>query len=322
MAEPVDITFHYPPELFQLLVDALPRLCRSKKDLVLFFRGAGIGDDLLGDLWQVVRSNPSSTNKFEITRTILKRLNERGERTLRERRELLRRVVYFEDFSTCWPNDQAAAKGYVADICRIVNVKDSFTRMQQEKDRERQAHMQQREARAAELRQQKEAQERVRQKLYGLFREDLDPHQRGRDLEVVLNELFQLDGILIRESFRRVGTQGQTVEQIDGAVEIAGHLYLVEVKWHKEPIGVEDVQGLVSKLFIRPEAEARGIVISASGYTGPATDLGEKVALKRVLLLCHLHEIVQVLEREESIGRFFKDKADQAITELSSASAR
>lgn len=316
----MDITFHYPPELFQLLVDAVPRLCRSKKELVLFFRGAGVGDDLLGDLLQVVRSNPNSTNKFEITRTILTRLNERGDSTLRERRELLRRVVEFENFSTCWPNDQAAAKGYVADIRQLVNVKDSFTRMQQEKDRERQAHMQQREAQAAELRQRKQAQDRVRQKLYGLFKEDLDSHQRGRDFEAVLNELFQLDGILIRESFRRSGQKGKTVEQIDGAVEITSHLYLVEAKWHKEPIDVQDIQVLLSRLFLRPEA--RGIFISAKGYTAPAHEIQRQAASQKVLLLCDLAEIVQVLEREESMGRFFKNKADQAITELSSATAQ
>lgn len=322
MAAPVDITFHYPPELFQLLVDALSKLCKGKKDLLLFIRGAGVPRSLWADLWAKVEQDPDSIYKAEIARTVLTRLNERGEAMLGERRELLRRVVEFEDFSTCWPKDQAAAKGYVADIRRIVEVKDSFTRMRQERDRERREHMQQQEARAAELRRQKEARERVRQKLYGLFSEDLDPQQRGRDFEAVLNELFQLDGILIRESFRRVGKQGQTVEQIDGVVEIAGHLYLVEVKWHKEPIGVEDVQGLVSKLFLRPDAEARGIVISASGYTSSATDLGEKVGQKRVFLLCYLHEIVQVLEREESIGRYFRDKADQAIAELSSTSAR
>lgn len=311
----VEITFHYPPELFQLLVDALPRLCRSKKDLVLFFRGAGIGDEFLGDFWQVVRSNPDSTNKFEITRTILKRLNERGEKSLRERRELLRRVVEIEDFSTCWPNDQAPAKGYVADIRRIVDVKDAFTRMRQEKDRERQAHMQQREIRAAELRERKAAQEQVRRDLYGLFKDDLDPHQRGRDFEAVLNRLFQLDGILIRESFRRQGPEGKTVEQIDGAVEITGHLYLVEAKWHKKPIDVQDVQVLLARLFLRPEA--RGIFISASGYTQAAIEIQRQAASQKVLLLCRLEEIVRALESAESIGQFFRDKANQAIAELS-----
>lgn len=316
----MDITFHYPPELFQLLVDALPRLCRSKKDLMLFFQGAGIGDDILRDHWEVVRTNPKSVNKFAITRSILTRLNEQGERTLRERRELLRRVVDFEDFSTCWPNDQAAAKGYVADIRKVVDVKDSFTRMRQEKDRERQAHMKQQEVRAAELRRRKEAQERVRQKLYGLFKDDLDPQQRGRDFEAVLNELFQLDHILLRESFRRQGEQGETLEQIDGSVEIAGHLYLVEAKWHKDPIGVQDVQVLISRLFLRP-GEPRGIFISANGFSPPAVNAQREAASQKVLLLCDLFEIVQVLEREESLGRFFKDKADRAITELRSSAS-
>jgi hypothetical protein len=318
----VDITFHYPPDLFQLLVDGLPKLCKGKDDLLLFFRGAGVSDDLLEDLWRVVRTDRRKIWKTTISRTALTRLNEGGEATLRERRELLRRVVDFEDFSTCWPDDQAAARGYVAEIRRLVNVKDYFTRLQQEKDRERREHMKQQEARAAELRQRKEAQERVRQKLYGLFKDDLDPQQRGRDFEAVLNELFQLDGILLRESFRRQGQQGETLEQIDGAVEIAGHLYLVEAKWHKEPIGVQHVQVLISRLFLRP-GEPRGIFISASHFSQPAINAQREAASQKILLLCDLSEIVQVLEREESIGSFFKDKADRAVTELrSSASAR
>jgi restriction system protein len=314
---PADITFHYPPELFQLMVDAVPRLCRSKTDLMLFLQGAGIGEDILRDHWQVVRTDPKSVSKFQITRYVLQRLNERGERTLQERRELLRRVVEFENFSACWENERAAAKGYVADIRNIVEVKDSFTRMRQEKDRERREHMKQQEARVAALRKQKAAQEQVRQKLYGLFKEDLDPHQRGRDFEAVLNELFQLDGILLRDSFRRQGQQGQTLEQIDGAVEIAGQLYLVEAKWHKQPIGVQDVQVLISRLFLRPGAP-RGIFISASGFSGPAINAQQEAASQKILLLCDLSEIVQILDREEDIGRFFKRKADQAITAVSS----
>ena len=36
MAVTADITFHYPPELFNLLVDTIPLLSRSKKDVLLF----------------------------------------------------------------------------------------------------------------------------------------------------------------------------------------------------------------------------------------------------------------------------------------------
>jgi restriction system protein len=123
----MDITYHYPPELFNLMIDTIPRLCRSKKNLLLFFRGAGIKRSDLADLEAQVDRDKDSINKFQITRIILQRLNERGEPALRERRELLRRVVEFEDFSACWPSDEFEAKGLVAEIRRIVNVKDSFT---------------------------------------------------------------------------------------------------------------------------------------------------------------------------------------------------
>ena len=36
-----DITFQYPPELFNLIVDAIPLLNKAKKDVLLFFKGAG-----------------------------------------------------------------------------------------------------------------------------------------------------------------------------------------------------------------------------------------------------------------------------------------
>ena len=35
----MDIVFHYPPELMSLLIDTIPRLCRSYEDTLLFFQG-------------------------------------------------------------------------------------------------------------------------------------------------------------------------------------------------------------------------------------------------------------------------------------------
>ena len=37
----LETTYHYPPDLFSLLVDAIPRLFRSKPDVLTFFRGGG-----------------------------------------------------------------------------------------------------------------------------------------------------------------------------------------------------------------------------------------------------------------------------------------
>jgi len=99
----MDITFHYPPELFELLIDTIPLLCRSKKGVLHFLQGAGVDLQLLDDLWQQVERDKDSIHKHEIVRTTLTRLNMQGEVTLRERREILKRVVEFEDFSSCWP---------------------------------------------------------------------------------------------------------------------------------------------------------------------------------------------------------------------------
>ncbi|HTV55549.1 MAG TPA: hypothetical protein VMI06_11620, partial [Terriglobia bacterium] len=46
----VDIVFHYPPELTQLLVNTIPLLCPSKRDVLTFFRGAGVAGPILSDL--------------------------------------------------------------------------------------------------------------------------------------------------------------------------------------------------------------------------------------------------------------------------------
>ena len=55
-------------------------------------------------------------------RTVLERLNTRGDVALQERREVLRRIVEFSNYDACWPNDQLKAKGLVASIRDIVTV--------------------------------------------------------------------------------------------------------------------------------------------------------------------------------------------------------
>ena len=114
-----DITFHYPPELFNLLVDVVPLLNRSKQDVLVFFRGAGVSDTTTADIAAHLRSAPKDVNKYQMVRTVLERLNAKGEAALRERREVLRRVVDFANFDSCWPDDQLKAKGLVASIREV-----------------------------------------------------------------------------------------------------------------------------------------------------------------------------------------------------------
>jgi len=120
----MDVTFHYHPELLNLLIEAIPALIRGKTDVLLFFKGAGIGSSITQDLQKQLNLDRKSIGKHEIARKVLTRLNERGDAALEQRREVLKRISEWEDFSTCWPNDRLKAMALVGEIRRVINVKD------------------------------------------------------------------------------------------------------------------------------------------------------------------------------------------------------
>ena len=307
-----DITFHYPPELFNVLVDTIPLLNKTKKDLVLFFKGAGVADGILKDLQERLKADPRNISKFEIARTVLQRLNERGEGTLRARRVVLRRVVEFTNFDACWPDDQLKAKGLVASVRDIVNQKDSFTRMNQAREEERQARLAivEKEKRAKQKRAAKI--DAARKEFYALFGGALTPQQRGRQLETALNRLFHAFDIGVREAFHLVGDQGEgIVEQVDGVIELKGALYFVEMKWYKEPVGKAQVSEHLVRLMGRDQA--RGLFISASDFTDPAIHTSREFLQHKLVALCHLQELVFVLDREHDLPDFLNQKIHAAI---------
>jgi restriction system protein len=307
----MDITYHYPPDLMSLLVETVPLLFKSKKDVLLFFRGAGVADNLIQDLSTRVKEQKDSVNKYEITRTVLTRLNERGEASLRERREILKRVTEFEDYSTCWADDQLKAKGYVAEIRQLVNVKDTFTRIQIERDEERKKRQADHQAKVVATQQRQAEFDAMRTDLYALFGER-NPHRRGKSLEGILARLFKASDILVREAFTLTGSGGEgVIEQIDGVVELDGQLYLVEAKWWESPLGPGEVGQHLTRLFAR--AEARGIFISASDYTAAAISTCREALRDKVVVLCQVKELVWLLDQERDLKEFLKEKTRAAI---------
>ena len=307
----MDIIFHYPPELLNLLVDTIPLLCRSKQDVLLFVRGAGVEASMYLDLEEALRRDRSSLNKFEIVRTVLTRLNERGQASLGERRQILRRVVEFDDFSTCWPDDRLKAKGLVSEIQKVVNVKDSFTRMRQERDQERRARTAAYEAKAKAAEERKLRRDSLRQRLFGLFAME-NPQARGIALEAALNELFSEYGILVRESFRRIEAKEDGVlEQIDGVIELDNELYLVEVKWLSRSVSVGDVSHHLVRVFTR--GSSRGLFVSVTEFSTAAISTCRDALSQKVVVLCMLQEIVRTLEEEGDLAELLKAKVRRAV---------
>jgi hypothetical protein len=307
----MDATYHFTPDLFNLLVQAIPKLCRSKNDVLLFFRGAGVPSRHIGDLAAAVQRDKDSISKYEIARRVLERINAEGDKTLAARREVIKRVVEFDDFAGCWPNDVLEAQGLVAQIQRIVNVKDSFTRMNLEREKERQQRQHEHEAKMKKVQQRTELRAAVKRDLYALFAVQ-NAWKRGKQLEEILNRLFNVEEILIREAFTLRGNEREgIVEQIDGVVEMDGHVYLVEMKWWDKPIGVPEVSPHLVRLFGR--GEMRGIFISSSGYTDPAITTCREALHSRVVVLCTLEEVVRVLDSDGTLKQLFTEKVRVAL---------
>lgn len=311
----MDISFHYPPELLQLLKDVLPKLCKSKRDLLLFFKGAGVSAKTLSPHEKLLTTDKAAFNKYHVAREVLTSLNEQGEASLRARREVLKRVTEFEDFSVCWSNDQAAARGLVAQIRDLVNVKDSFTRMRIEKDDEQRKRIELQRASAKADQLHKAEQERIKAELFSLFAES-DAHRRGKSLERLLNDMFAIQGMSVREAFTIKGECGEgVIEQIDGLVDVDGHLYLVEMKWWNTPIGVREIAPHLVRVFSRG-GQARGLFISYSNFTDPAiAQCRDAIAKGAVVILATLEEIVSLVNAHGDLKAWLKTKLDCAIAD-------
>ena len=94
-------------------------------------------------------------------------------------------------------------------------------------------------------------------------------------------------------------------------IELKGEVYFVEMKWYREPVGAEEVSRHLVRLMGR--AEARGLFISASDFTAAAVHESREFLRQKVLALCHLDELVAVLDREYDLADFLNQKVQAAI---------
>lgn len=309
-----DSFFHYPPDLFDLIVQTIPLLNRSKQSVLIFFKGAGVSENIFSDISEQLQRNRSSMNKYEISRTILERINKDSDQFLRQRREIIKRIVEFEAFSNCWESDQFKAKGLVSEIQKIVNIKDSFTRMKEEKDKKRQEGAKEYQEKLDQLNKIKEEKEEVKKELYSLFGE-ASAQKRGKLLEKVLNSYFRLYGILIKEDFKRYGDHGEGIlEQIDGIIELEGRIFLVEMKWTKDRIGSQEIYAHLGRIYHR--ANAHGIYISSASYTSSGIEAAKEALIKGALIvLIDLQELTEIINSETDFFACLKNKIQAAIIE-------
>ena len=88
----------------------------------------------------------------------------------------------------------------------------------------------------------------------------LKPHERGFAFERFLSDVFMLYQLAPHNAFRLTG------EQIDGSFEFGHDVYLLEAKWHNQPIGQSDLLAFAGKVEGKAQW-SRGLFISYSGYS-------------------------------------------------------
>jgi restriction system protein len=305
--------FHFPSELIELLTSVIPLLNKSKRGVLTFFRSCGVPAEMLTNLSERVASSGNSISKYEIARTVLTRINDGGDGLLRTRREVIKQVSEFEDFGLCWPDDQLRAKGLVSDVRKYVNVKDSFTRMQQAEESHRLQEVRQRRQAAEATQRRRDELTTLRTRLVGLA-SIANAQQRGLNLEPVLNDLFKIDGLIVREAFTIRGEDGRVQEQIDGLIALDGRPILVEAKWLSTPIGQAEISRHLVRVYGR--AGVAGLFVSSSPYTEAAIAECKTALSQRVIVLAELNEIVMLLEdAEASLAEWLRAKVMAASVE-------
>ncbi|WP_214654095.1 restriction endonuclease [Pseudomonas triticifolii] len=128
------------------------------------------------------------------------------------------------------------------------------------------------------------------------------PHARGYAFEAFLKNLFDAFQLAAREPFRLRG------EQIDGSFELDNEVYLLEAKWHGQPIGVADLHTFHGKIE-QKAAWTRGLFVSNSGFTEDG--LAAFGRGRRVICMDGL-DLYEMLDREISLSELLKIKVRRA----------
>jgi hypothetical protein len=132
----------------------------------------------------------------------------------------------------------------------------------------------------------------------------LTPSQRGFAFESLLSEIFASYDLAPRGSFRLTG------EQVDGSFHHAGQTYLVEAKWHGQPLGQAELLVFPGKVSGKAQW-TRGVFISLSGYTLDGLDAFARGKQTNIICFDGL-DLLAVLEGRVSLPDLIAMKARYA----------
>lgn len=129
--------------------------------------------------------------------------------------------------------------------------------------------------------------------------ENVPPWQPGKLLEYFILRAFRDEGAEITWPYE-VRQDGQTLEQIDGAIHFARIHCLIEAKDHGAPLNFDPIAKLRNQLLRRPSLTI-GSVFSRSGYTDPAKALA-RFAFPQTILLWEASELAFAFKKRRLLA--------------------
>lgn len=125
-------------------------------------------------------------------------------------------------------------------------------------------------------------------RLSRLLGDAVAPQARGRELEDIVFQTAQVEGLLPEKNISLPG------EEIDVSLVVNGSHYLVECKWEASPVGFPVVEAFMAR--VRSKAEgAFGVVLSMSGFVGDINSKAPRGARLNCVGLSHA-SLMAVLE--------------------------
>ncbi len=148
-----------------------------------------------------------------------------------------------------------------------------------------------------------QAREDLKQRYLGMLSSDDNPHSRGRNLEILMKELLEIEGLVPKHSIKRTG------EEVDITFEVNGQTYFLEARWKKEKSDSKEVRDFVGKCE-HIHVDARGVFLSIVGFTVGAAEVPRK-GESRIILIDGTH-IMNVLNGATAFGEMLSQMVRKA----------
>lgn len=286
-----------PPHILNSLKDALAAIYWYKNDLRRFIEATGITKELwIGLSWDGY--------KIRIAGELVDLISNDGHTVSRDMTKLLDSVLAMSSFTHLekLENGRRLAEDARSKVERLRFDVEAYRQVVNTK-----RATEQEEIRNAVAKSMNRA--RLSERLMGLREQFLSLHSelevtlRGYKLEELVYDLLSLHDLEPRPPYRNRG------EQIDGSFFLDGTHFLLECKWHKGPVDLDDLDFFENKVR-RKLDNTLGLFLSVNGFTRRAVSTPS--AGRPTLILADGVDLLAVLEERIDLADLLRRKKRRA----------